>query len=290
MPFLDHAKLFAKRCWMRYRLWRRPWRLCCYVGENTVLTETFFGTKIYLESQDISLSPHIIRGGSWENELTSLLIRELQPGDGFLDVGANCGYFSLLAAKMVGPTGFVVAFEPQPKLARLIRNSLSINGFLSFACVREHALGETAGTGHLGHVRDYFGSASMVNAFGDADIPKTEIAILPLDQVLAEIAAKNPRFRLPRVMKIDAEGFEYFIWKGMPELVKRPGRLTIIVEFGPSRYFHQGQDPRAFVEEMEAAGFTLSVMAGLDKERAFDRSSIDAMIASGDFVDLILRK
>lgn len=290
MAFSDATKLFLKRCWMHYRLWRRPRHLCCYVGDHTVLTEIFFGAKIYLESRDISLSPHIMRGGSWEDELTSLLVRELQPGDGFLDIGANCGYFSLLAAKMVGPTGFVVAFEPQPKLARLITNSLSVNGFLSFSSVRAHALGEALGTGHLGHVRDYFGSASMVESFGDTDIPKTEIAIVPLDRVLAELEASHPRFRPPRMMKIDAEGFEYFIWKGMAELVKRPGRLTIIIEFGPSRYFDQGQDPRHFVDEMEGAGFRLSVMDGLGSERSFDRASIDTMIASGAFVDLILRK
>lgn len=290
MSLLDAAKLFAKRCWMYFRLRFRPRRLCCYVGDHTVLTETFFDAKIYLESRDISLTPHIMRGGGWEEELTSLLIRELRPGDGFLDIGANCGYFSLLAARMVGPTGFVAAFEPQPKLARLIGNSLSINGFLSFACVRAHALGAAPGIGHLGHIRDYFGSASMVSTFGDADIPKTEIAILPLDRALAEIAAQHPRFKPPRVMKIDAEGFEYFIWKGMAELVRRPDKLTIIMEFGPSRFVDQGQDPALFLDEMAAAGFRLSVLAGFHAERAFDRVSLDAMIASGAFVDLILRK
>ena len=54
----------------------------------------------------------------------------LAPGDTFLDLGANHGSFSLIAARAVGPSGVVAAFEPQPRLASLIRRSFAANGFL----------------------------------------------------------------------------------------------------------------------------------------------------------------
>ena len=195
----------------------------------------------------------------------------------------------MFAARITGPEGYVVAFEPQPKLARLISHSLDINGFRPFSNVRDHALGDVLGAGQLGHIRDYYGSASMSKNFGDNAIPKTEVTIMTLDQALKEIAAKNPRYKPPRVIKIDAEGFEYFIWKGMAETVRQADKLSIIMEFAPRRFSSQRQDYRLFLKEMVEASFDLTIL-GHDGEGPFDPASLEAMVASGGFVELVLRK
>src|SRR6187431_1098616 len=71
-------------------------RFCQYMGNNTLLTETYFGRKIYLDSEDLSLTPHIAYEGRWEPWVTEFFVREVGQGDVFIDIGANCGFFSIL--------------------------------------------------------------------------------------------------------------------------------------------------------------------------------------------------
>ena len=71
-------------------------------------------------SIDRVISERIFKDGYWEPFETSILISSLREGYSFLDVGANIGYFTILAASLVGPSGFVYAFFPQPNKIRLI--------------------------------------------------------------------------------------------------------------------------------------------------------------------------
>lgn len=78
------------------RKWIRPkprTRQVWYVGKNTLLTETWFRRRIYLDSMDTSLTPTIARSGKWEPPVTDFLHSELKRGDLFMDIGPNCGFF-----------------------------------------------------------------------------------------------------------------------------------------------------------------------------------------------------
>ena len=78
-------------------------------------------------SIDRVISERIFKDGYWEPFETSILISSLREGHSFLDVGANIGYFTILAARLVGPGGFVYSFEPEPVNFRLMSKSLSQN-------------------------------------------------------------------------------------------------------------------------------------------------------------------
>src|SRR5207249_2412898 len=65
--------------------------------------------------------------GMWEPHISRWIDERLSPGDTFIDVGANIGYYSLLAARRVGPTGSVVAIEPSPKTFRALEANLAQN-------------------------------------------------------------------------------------------------------------------------------------------------------------------
>ena len=78
-------------------------------------------------------------GGHWESWITLAIARLVRPGWRCLDVGANHGYYTLIMADGVGPTGNVLAVEPNRKPARLLPLTLSVNGFSDWVEVVERA-------------------------------------------------------------------------------------------------------------------------------------------------------
>src|SRR5262249_10578177 len=84
---------------------------------------TVFGTRLAGNTIEI-LQQYVYYFGMWEPNLTRWIWERLRPGDTFIDVGANIGYFSLLAAKRVGATGRVVAIEASPKIFSALQCNL----------------------------------------------------------------------------------------------------------------------------------------------------------------------
>src|SRR5258708_38672807 len=67
-----------------------------YLGDHTLLTRTIFGHAIYLDSRDLSLTPHLFLQGYWEPEVTRFFLRIVKPRMHVVEVGANVGYYTLL--------------------------------------------------------------------------------------------------------------------------------------------------------------------------------------------------
>lgn len=104
-------------------------RTTVYLGDGMLLSELQDGQPIYLDGSDISLTPHIARHGKWEAKITERVLADLAPGMHFVDIGANCGYYALLAARAVGETGAVTAIDANPRMAEMMRMSAAINGY-----------------------------------------------------------------------------------------------------------------------------------------------------------------
>ena len=94
-------------------------RSSTYVGQNLVLTKTIWGHKMYVSSHDLSLSPHLIIDGYWEEWITKQFRKICKPDMTVLDVGSNLGYYSLHAAELVGSSGRVHSFEANPNLHKI---------------------------------------------------------------------------------------------------------------------------------------------------------------------------
>lgn len=194
-----------------------------YVGDYTVLLRTQRGTKMFVESTDTCVSPHLILDGEWESWVTSYVERRLQPGMTVLDVGANCGWYTLLACQLVGPTGHVLAFEPNPFLARLLRRSLSINGF-GHGVVVEGAAVEPAL--HNAEVPLIIPPGFSGNATVARD--KTpEHGVLRVRGVCLDEVVEQRRLR-PDFIKIDAEHYEPRVVEGCARMIaSHPPELVI---------------------------------------------------------------
>ncbi len=122
----------------------------------------------------------------YEPDVSGLFLRVLRQGDGVIDIGGNVGWFALLAAALVGPTGRVVTFEPGPdNLARLRRN-IALNGFDTITVV------DKAVTDHVGEVAFYLNSdTSGGNALWD-----------PAANPDNRLSAQNPRRALPPLVSL----------------------------------------------------------------------------------------
>ena len=180
--------------------------------------------------------------GGGEPEVQGALLKCLRPGMIFYDIGANIGFFSLLAARIVGNKGRVVAFEADPEIAARLREHVARNAF-GWVTVEEKAVWSepktvffartdpaTSPDRGLGHVvAEVTGDTIQVSAESLDDYTKTRPA--------------------PDFMKCDVEGAEVEVFRGAQRLLKekRPG---IICEM------HSDKNQRLLLEEFSRYGYS----------------------------------
>ncbi len=91
------------------------------------------GCKFYVNPMDVGIVPHLLADGVYEPRTTEVFKCLLKPGMVVVDIGANFGYYALIAAQFVGSTGKIYACEPEPNNFRLLLNNIKINGFSNVA-------------------------------------------------------------------------------------------------------------------------------------------------------------
>ncbi|BBC73980.1 conserved hypothetical protein [Altererythrobacter sp. B11] len=146
-----------------------------------------------------------------EPAVIAAIRRLLRPGDVFVDAGANIGIYSVLAARLVGPDGRVVAFEMMPDTAEILRTHLVDNN-CDNAVVIEAALWSRSGDKVTAHVSDgKYGQASISTGSGNRT---TEVETIALSEALSE-------FDRIALIKMDLEGAELEALKGAEPLLDR---------------------------------------------------------------------
>ncbi len=118
-----------------------------YLGNGTLLCQVLGGLKLFVIGDDVGFSPHMIFEGYWEFWLTRHFAEVIRPGDTVLDIGANLGYYTLLAGDLVGSGGQVVAIEPNPDVFRRLSASIAVNGFAPRTSARNVAIAGPDETG-----------------------------------------------------------------------------------------------------------------------------------------------
>lgn len=191
--------------------------------------------------QDQHVSRRLREDGIWEPFETSLLVALLRQGDVFVDVGANIGYFSVLAANCVGDTGAVFAFEPDPENFRLLLANIALNGVEHRVRPVAAALSDVAGRGHLYLSTDNLGDHRVY----DADDPRDSVPIV-LHRGSEFLAGSLSRVDL---LKVDAQGSEFQVIAGlMPLLRMQSPPPRVLIELTPHALRQAGSSGRALME------------------------------------------
>ena len=198
-----------------------------YIGDHTALAMTRFGDKIYVDSRDTSLAPHIMLQGDWEPWVTNAFIAKLtelrEPT--VIDVGANVGWYTLVACRFGAKR--VVAFEPNVRLAELVGRSIHVNGYGHIASVRSVACGSERQSRVLGVNPLELGGAHLLPPEEEGGYT---VSVTRLDDELPPSTLTGPV-----VIKIDVEGFE-------PDVVT--GAWDIITEHRPNLFVEHHQTER----------------------------------------------
>ncbi len=211
------------------------------------------GFAVELELDDWSERLAYACGCYYDVEGTAVVAQLVRSGDLFVDVGANVGFMSLLAARQVGPTGRVVSFEPNPRLVERLRHAARANG-LEHMQIEACALGDAPGEARL-DLSNHSGTASLRQASRDGVTVPVRLgdeALLPHLDALPDA---------PLFVKVDVEGFEHRVLKGLARtLARRDAALLVEVT---DRWLHEaGTSAVALLDELAALGFVPWVPRG----------------------------
>ncbi len=245
-----------------------------YLGEHLVLCRVLTKYLLYADATDVSLMPHLCLDGFWEIWITQAFVRAIEPGAFCVDIGANHGYFSLVMADLAGSSGRLLAVEPNPKLSKLLSQTLEINGFQKMATVSQNAISDVNGAPvSLVVPNHHGGNASIVSETFSESTPDDKtfsVETATLDELTKDWERVD-------FVKIDAEGAEDAIWRGMRETIEKNPQIIVVLEFAPNRY----KDPHGFLQDILSADFNLrhidddSVIRELTLEQCLDEKLKD---------------
>jgi len=248
------------------RLKARPY---AYLGDHVGIATTAEGFRLLIDTRDRQIAPHLATLGTWEPWNTALVRAILKPGDSFVDVGSNVGFFVLLGRICVGQAGRVIAFEAHPELAELLAASVEINGFEPNVDVRHLAVSDMIGELEFAGYENYLGGGHILFPHLPRK-PKHKTFRVPcdtLDNQLSELSDV-------RLLHMDAKGSEASILRGARGLIARSPRLVILMEWG----LGTGDAAEAGVLEMLAEqGFSFYTV---EHEGTLRQTSVEALAHS----------
>ncbi len=211
------------------------------------------GSRMYVKPDDSGISSAIFSLGVWEPQETALFHSLIKPGMTVLDVGANMGYYTLIAAKLVGDKGHSYAFEPDPDNYRLIVKSVQVNGYRNVTVFNKAVADE------FGRVKLYLESTNWGHSLSAQNINDpagaVEVETVTLDGLyaLGKLGSKID------FIKLDVQGAEGLVVKGARKVLLEH-QPTVVMELEPARLRNMGSDALDLLCWFEAAGYSIRVI------------------------------
>ena len=213
------------------------------------LAEDLGGARFEADLSD-ALSREVCFTGMYEPPVTRVFQRHLRRGGTVVDAGANWGYFTLVAASACGADGRVFALEPDPRHAATLRRNVALNGF-----TQVDAIGAAAAAAA--------GTVTLVG-YDDADANRGVSRV-----AAADAASAGRRFEVPAttidaitdpcadvdLVKIDVEGAEDLVLRGMQGGLAARRYRAILLELHPPLLRERGIDPEACLRPLREAGY-----------------------------------
>lgn len=245
---LTHPIMYYKKKWYNYK-YRHGAKI-----EKQIVKKEINGVQFLC---DFNLNTNHIKKiyyGAYEIEAKETMKRFLNKGGTFFDIGANIGYLTMLGASLVGTEGKVHCFEPVPKYFDYISDNIKLNPDFNIVA-NNFALGEKRETAKLNVAKvSNMGTNSMVDGFLDSALIEDTLSVQVerFDNYIKEHQGLCPSF-----IKIDVEGFEISVLKGMKEFFQEHKKKLppILVEITPRIYNKQNRNIAELEEFMFNFGY-----------------------------------
>lgn len=225
------------------------------------------GSKIYINSKEESLSmkktlEDYAKSLIHERATTDLFERVIKEGDVVVDLGANIGYFSLLAAKLVGSKGRVFSFEPEPKNFSYLKKNIEINNYNQVSAFQK-AVSNKNGKTKL-YICDYDTGHHTINQYEGVEAysrgRETKKHFIDIETITLDDFFKGKEEKID-VIKIDVEGAEMLALLGMDRILKENKNIKMFVEFFPLLIEKMRSFPKEFLRKIfEDYGFSIYVI------------------------------
>lgn len=226
---------------------------------------------LYQEDKEVIISTGPLKGLKWkcrkgeqfympmgvyEQETAAWLSKVIESGHTYIDIGANSGYFTLLGAKLVTENGCVVAFEPVPEIYQSVVDKVALNDFLNVT-VESCVVGDV-NCDSIRFVIENNGANSHIEAINTGHFNSNQNRVIETSMVSLQSYCSKRKIR-PDVLKIDVEGAEALVLRGISELIIKCRPRMIIST-------HTQELKRECQELLESYGFEVSSLGGFSHE------------------------
>ena len=228
-------------------------------GERRVVVNRM---PMWVDTRDRVIATHLLGDEVWEPSETAAFLAHLREGMCVFDVGANIGYYTLLAAREVGPSGRVYAFEPEPHNFELLTRNVSENRFMNVRLVNA-GVSNRAGAVRL-HLDDAnFGAHSFdAGSVRTSSGRSVEVQTVRLDDFADEARA----FEAGVLVKVDVQGAEALVVEGGCRLLALP-RITALMEIWPEALARGQADAARLLADLESLSFRFEDVEAPEAER-----------------------
>ena len=207
------------------------------------------GSKMYVDSRDIGVAPFLLEWGFYEKYETALFKSVVRKGMVVVDIGANIGYYTLLASHLVGREGKVFAFEPDPSNYELLLKNIEINACTNVLPVQKAIFSES------GRMKLFLDKSNLGgHSLSEANVNNSSSIIVGVTRL--DDFFKNIDYKID-VVKMDVQGLEMNVLKGMTDTINQNANLKIITEFWPIGLQNAGSSPLGFLKKLADFDFVL---------------------------------
>jgi FkbM family methyltransferase len=218
-----------------------------------------------------------IRRGHRESLMATLLEDAVRPGTTVMDVGAFLGHFTLLAARAAGPSGRVHAFEPDPRDYPWLVRNVEVNGFTDRVTTEAVAVSGRTGTALLHLARQDTSQSSIV--FARDALDSVRVPTIALDEHLPSEGEVG-------VVKIDVEGAEIDVLRGMERTLASSPDVSLFIEVNPRALEAAGSSTENLLDRLRDLGFDNRL---IDEQRR-TLAPFDGRVEGVTFVNLLCTK
>jgi len=229
---------------------------------SKLVIRTIQGSKMYLNLNDFGLSKHRFISGIREPECTRIMKQELEKGMTIAEIGANIGYYALMEALIIGKKGKIYAIEPFPENFELLQKNIKLNSYDDIAETYNIAISNRSGKDKL-YTSSKHNLCNMIESETDNFI---EINTETLDNFIADK-------KLPDLIRMDIEGFEYYVVDGMKKTLEKCKSCKIFIEIHPYQMEEKGLDFKKPIKTFFEYGFKPKYVVkeyGALKEESFE--------------------